>query len=511
MLFFKCTLLNTIFLIALILVQAAVSNAATLSVRVSVANHRQFQMIDTRSRATCFRPSGGAMPGVWGRITRGTRVRVGATFSTWAVRSFSSSIRRLPRVQRRRLEEARRTCVAVVVIPTASPTETPMATATPTSIATATPTATPTATALPDACHDAIDNDGDGATDVDDPGCSRNTGPVSELDGCLNGSTKIYYGVEHLGRLLGRAADGFQVGKAIMLYEAELGNPRIVRGVFENGGLPQVAVQNMRPYLDTLVASLGWRARTTDFSGPLVVIIDLEAWQVNYNLIASSYQSASRARVQAQHPSWTFEQLDAQARIEWEAAAVDYMLQTIAEIKRNIPGALVGWYGQPLAWRYEYGYQGIHGARYRSYNDSPAMGRVLDALDILTPEFYLHVPVGGGGSYIQQIADNRDFMIDAIEESARVMSLHNNLQGVIPIVWYRFHDSSPIYGAQFLSPLDLDLELFTSLRTGVSGIYIWGNEDDLLGGGVSAFAAYYRDTFAPMVKAFCAQSQTVSE
>lgn len=62
---------------------------------------------------------------------------------------------------------------------TPATTATPAATATPTPISTATPSATPTATPaptpVPDDCADGIDNDGDGATDLLDPGCTLGT------------------------------------------------------------------------------------------------------------------------------------------------------------------------------------------------------------------------------------------------------------------------------------------------------------------------------------------------
>lgn len=54
--------------------------------------------------------------------------------------------------------------------------------------------------------------------------------------------------------------------------------------------------------------------------------------------------------VQKQHPSWTKQQIETEARKEFEAAALKYMQGTILMARKTRPKALWGYYGFPRCY-----------------------------------------------------------------------------------------------------------------------------------------------------------------
>lgn len=286
-----------------------------------------------------------------------------------------------------------------------------------------------------------------------------------------------------------------------MIYEGDVYFPGITdSGVPYNGGIPQVGMENIEFHLATLRENLPYRMPRT--SEPIVTIFDFESWDPSWGAAGYYYKEASRARVRAQHPDWTdAAQIEAEASRQFREAALSFYLAMVHEVKRLYPNTLIGFYGRPAAYLYEYGYQGVHGARYRSWNDD--LAPLYREIDVLSPVIYLFFPVGyvWGGGYVQTYQDNTFFIGDAIQEADRIRLTYPNAQLIIPIAWHRFHDhSAPDVAGQYLDQIDLQSQLFFARSAGANGIYLWGNENT---DAEADYGNFFRDRLDPLVRAQC--------
>lgn len=349
----------------------------------------------------------------------------------------------------------------------------------------------------PAACADGLDNDDDTKIDSADPGCV-NSADTSESDVCTS-SFPLYSGIERPPGAFARTSDSpLVIGKAVMIYEGDLHLPRVFNGVQEYGVLPQVGLENMQFHLDTLYENLPYRIPNANYDG--IVIIDLESWSVGNLGFNGLYRFLTENRVRANHPFYSDAEITAAARDEWAQASMDFMLIVIDAIRQRYPYAKIGMYAYPRRYHYEYGYQGVHGARYRGYNDEMAL--LWQSLDILSPEIYLWLPAGArySGGYIQTTEDNAFPIRDAIAEAKRLALNYNPNLRIVPIATYRFHDASVGYGAQFLPDPELLVELFEPSVAGADGVYVWGNETEELNG---SFSDFFTGRFAQFLKAQC--------
>ena len=64
--------------------------------------------------------------------------------------------------------------------------------------------------------------------------------------------------------------------------------------------------------------------------------------------LVDRYQNASYQMVRSQHPGWAPKKIMAEAKKGWEAAALEWMVQTLETCKRKRPRAKWGYFGCTL-------------------------------------------------------------------------------------------------------------------------------------------------------------------
>jgi hypothetical protein len=119
--------------------------------------------------------------------------------------------------------------------------------------------------------------------------------------------------------------------------------------IFSNGGVPQ-NVSDDGPIMTAHLESLRTAADLTlpvDWDG--VIGFDWEGWEPVYDqYLFTGYKNASMDMVRATHPSWTNEsQIEAEAAIEFNAAARRFYEKTISFMREIRPKAQLGFYGTP--------------------------------------------------------------------------------------------------------------------------------------------------------------------
>lgn len=122
-------------------------------------------------------------------------------------------------------------------------------------------------------------------------------------------------------------------------------------GALINGGVPQNG--NLSEFVRQLRVQVpGW-IPDEQWSGNAV--FDFEAWSTVWELNTGAdagwhgqvYQNLSLQLVQAHHPTWTEAQVEAQAKVEFEAAATEWFVTALEVCSQIRPHAKWGWYGVP--------------------------------------------------------------------------------------------------------------------------------------------------------------------
>jgi hypothetical protein len=126
-----------------------------------------------------------------------------------------------------------------------------------------------------------------------------------------------------------------------------------------NGALPQPGAGfNLTLHLDTLrrtfdVGNATHKAVPDD--DDRWIDLDYEEWGPLWNHTSADYQNASIELVRRAHPHWTTAQLINQATVDWEAAAMQVLVETIRFVRKIRPKLKVGMYSYPLR-EYWHGY-----------------------------------------------------------------------------------------------------------------------------------------------------------
>lgn len=120
-----------------------------------------------------------------------------------------------------------------------------------------------------------------------------------------------------------------------------------------NGGVPQNF--SVHDHLLQAYADLEKNIPDKNFSG--LAVVDWESWRPLWERNWEKkevYHEGSRALVRAKHPDWKPEQIEAQAKKDFEGAAQVFMEQTIKLGRGERPGGLWGFYGFPCCYNYQY-------------------------------------------------------------------------------------------------------------------------------------------------------------
>lgn len=117
--------------------------------------------------------------------------------------------------------------------------------------------------------------------------------------------------------------------------------------IYQNGGLPQNGSIDL--HLRQLEVDIDRFIPNKTFDG--LSVIDFECWRPifrqNFGEKLKVYRDLTLLEVNKKHPNWSREQVEAQGKIIFEHAAINFVNRTILRARKLRPLALWGFYGFP--------------------------------------------------------------------------------------------------------------------------------------------------------------------
>jgi hyaluronoglucosaminidase len=117
--------------------------------------------------------------------------------------------------------------------------------------------------------------------------------------------------------------------------------------IHKNGGLPQKG--NLTVHLSKLEDRINEFIPNKTFDG--LAVIDFEHWRPifrqNFYGHLTVYRNMTLREIKQKHPTWTRDQIEAQARSVFETAAIYFVNRTMLRAKKLRPNAKWGYYGFP--------------------------------------------------------------------------------------------------------------------------------------------------------------------
>ena len=266
-----------------------------------------------------------------------------------------------------------------------------------------------------------------------------------------------------------------------------------------NGGLPQLV--NLTLHIATLNRTF---ESLVDRDENRLMDFDFESWHPAwYENNGTLYQTESMAVVKKANPSFTPEQVEAEAKTQYEAAAKSLVITTIAAIKALRPKITVGMYGLPTR-----SYWTNPTPQTRAWNDG--LFPMWCAFDAILPSIYQFYNSCNASSpgHSEIRARNENYITNTVTEAVRIKRevakrcSRNALDGsernmpVYPYAWMRYHDAT-----HFCCDADAVMQWNISAHVGADGIVLWGSEDYLTH-TTGEFERYWTEEFVPLVKSW---------
>jgi hypothetical protein len=257
-----------------------------------------------------------------------------------------------------------------------------------------------------------------------------------------------------------------------------------------NGGVPQAA--NLSLHLAMTRKNIEARLADKDWAG--LAVFDFEAWTpvwednttpAKTNWHSVRYQAYSIALVKAKHPSWSAAQLEAQAKAEFEAAAMELFVATLKLAASLRPKALWGFYGMPGG-----------DAAGQGGKDAAQMRPVWEASGALYPSIYLSSPLNAR----QRVTSTVSLAVATAEGIAAPGAKR---LPVYPFAWECYHN-----GSALLTKEDLAIDLTAPYNAGADGVIVWGytggNDGITAQGGpqLEHYFEYIKENTGPLVQSF---------
>jgi hyaluronoglucosaminidase len=202
---------------------------------------------------------------------------------------------------------------------------------------------------------------------------------------------------------------------------------------------------------------------------------------------------------------WTQQQIEDEAKRQFEAAAKEFWIETLRFGKQIRPNAKWGYYSTPyrnywLSPTNQICPQQTHGVGYndchRELNNK--MDWFWQETDVIFPSIYqLYYSVEGATTSGQnRKGDNEKYVTDMINEAKRV-SQRGGGKPVIAFTWNEYHDSNQFYGGQFLNEINRNHSYVLPLELGVDGIILWGWITSA--SRLENTKEYFRTTLGPLI------------
>ncbi|KAM3914978.1 hyaluronidase-2 isoform 2-T3 [Leptodactylus fuscus] len=263
--------------------------------------------------------------------------------------------------------------------------------------------------------------------------------------------------------------EGFVDQTLTIFYKERLGiYPYYDRNVSFNGGVPQNASvdahilwmqEGLKKYIN----------KTVDQEG--LAVIDWEEWRPiwlrNWRL-KDIYRQMSRKLVATRNPSWSEDDVNKQAILEFETAARRFMEETLQHARSARPRQLWGFYLFPDCYNHNYQqnlqhYTGKCPDVEISRNDQ--LSWLWEASTALFPSIYLDPSLASS-------PQGRLFVHFRVKEAMRIANKHHQ-DYALPVYVY----SRPTYIKKLdtLSQVDLVSTIGESAAQGAAGVIFWGD------------------------------------
>ena len=263
---------------------------------------------------------------------------------------------------------------------------------------------------------------------------------------------------------------------------------------FIDGGIPQRG--DLQLALDHFDQRIPYRIPNPEWSG--IAYLDFErGWWPNWEKSKKRYHTASKNLVRTAHPLWTEDQIEEQAKIEFEAGARILFEEGLTHIKQMRPNAILGYYYIPYK---DYGCNEPHCPN--GAGVSTDIKELHDAIPwywewlrdnngFMNPSLYMNFKSSVGEN---TEARNIDFITQMIEEAKRLSNQFGNIP-VLPYVWWQYHNNSS-YTDQPLEPTDAYIQFILPGLVGADGLLHFGG---ISGVDEDLRRDYYTNTLIPLL------------
>ena len=280
-----------------------------------------------------------------------------------------------------------------------------------------------------------------------------------------------------------------------------------------NGGVPQAA--NLTAHQELLRRTLPG-AVSADFDG--IAAIDFENWTPIWENDGShdawhsaAYRQLSLQLVVDKHPSLSHAQAQAQAKQNFEHAAVDFFVQTLRVCREVRPRARWGFYGFPNSEFYPCdnqgcGYSSLRAGRtLRGRND--LLQPLWDEVDVILPSIYMQILPGNTPSSSRNAYINHGMVNNTVTEALRLSKNSRQPPPAVFAFMYSFYNSQTQNVT--LTAADTKASVEIPYYLGADGLVVWG-DPGYIGKElhhphrVAQFQQYFDSTLAPELKRFAA-------
>jgi hyaluronoglucosaminidase len=260
-----------------------------------------------------------------------------------------------------------------------------------------------------------------------------------------------------------------------------------------NGGVPQNA--NLTAHVEELEKTVAHWIPDPNWEGNAV--LDFESWTTVWELNNDSgnwhsirYQNYSIFLEKQKHPTWSKEQIEAEAKKSFEASASKFFVETLNTCRKMRPKARWGFYGLPMNF-YEpctgsgsdakCGYDSPMGALYRNYSDRQIP--IWEASTALYPSIYM--PVGHTPD------TNAAYVRSTAKEAVRCAA---GKIPVYPFFWNYYHDGKTLLAVgDLVSGMELPYDMKCD------GVVFWGSSPELRN---TSFLTYVEKNTGPIAVKF---------
>ncbi|XP_052460155.1 hyaluronidase-1 [Carassius gibelio] len=259
----------------------------------------------------------------------------------------------------------------------------------------------------------------------------------------------------------------FQGQNMSIFYQRHLGLYPYInhQGSKINGGLPQLGI--LSAHLSLAKVQINEVLRKT-FSG--LAVLDWEEWQPVWMWNFGTrivYRKFSKKLVRWKHPDMSEEEVQSEAKAEFELTARAFMEETLRLGVRLRPEGLWGFYGFPSC--YNNRGQGQSGYTGQCHNGTETLNDKLAFLwqhsTALYPSIYLWRKMAGH-THAQLMVRHR------VLEALRVASQHSPGTEALPV--FPYTRLAFTHTLEFLNRTDLEHTLGESAALGATGVVLWG-------------------------------------